>query len=258
VQITSIQNPLLKDIRRAIAKNSLTASGHSIAESFHLLEEALRSECEIELVLCSESVREKVEGIAHGRVSTVSMPVRLFEQIAATESSQGVMTLVRPPTWELEHLFRGKPLVLVLDGLQDPGNAGAMLRTAEAFGATGAILMRGTASPFNPKAMRASAGSVFRLPLVSGYSEQDVIGALKGRGVTLFAAVPQAEQQLHEAALGEPCAFVVGSEGKGVSARLAEEAIGLRIPTVQVESLNASVAAGIVLYEIARQRGTAG
>ena len=122
--LSSARNPLLKDIRRAITRGSLTESGCAVAETFHLLEEALRSETVIESVIAAESVRSLVEshigGLRNLRLTIV--PDALFAELSATESSQGVMALVRMPAWTLDQLFRGQTLVVVFDGLQDPGH----------------------------------------------------------------------------------------------------------------------------------------
>jgi TrmH family RNA methyltransferase len=178
-----------------------------------------------------------------------------FAGLASTETPQGVLALVRPPAWTLDQLLHGRmPLVAVLDGVQDPGNAGAILRAAEAFGATGAAFLKGTVSPYNPKCMRASAGSVFRLPIAAALDESLLLAALgKKRGV-LYAAMPRASLLVSDASFATSCAIVIGSEGRGVSHKLAEHSIALRIPTTGVESLNAAVAAGILFYEARRQR----
>ncbi len=121
------------------------------------------------------------------------LPDALFQTISGTETAQGVMSLVEPPVWSLEQLFdgaRGPALVLILDGLQDPGNAGAILRAAEAFGATGAIFLKGTVSPYNPKTLRASAGSLFRVPFLHGVDAELARAALRQNRVELFAGVP--------------------------------------------------------------------
>jgi len=256
LQVTSPQNPLLKDVRRAIARGSLTAEGYCIAESFHLLEEALRSNCRIRAIIASESVRSTVERRFAGLngQTIVRVPDDVFSQLSTTESSQGVMALVQPPPWDLDQVFRGQSLVVLLDGIQDPGNAGAILRAAEAFGATGAIFLKGTVSPFNPKAIRASAGSLFRLPFVIGVEEGLLLAAIDQRRIDLYAAMPQGSRLLNDLDLKRRCAFIIGSEGRGVRSGLQGAAIDLRIPTAKVESLNASVAAGIVLYECWRQR----
>jgi TrmH family RNA methyltransferase len=258
--ITSAANPLLKDVRRAMARGSLTPEGWCVAETFHLLEEALRSDCEVKIVLAAESVRAAAE--AHVRrlkaVKVVVLPDALLQSIAGTETSQGVIALVNPPAWRLEHLFRGNALVVVLDGLQDPGNAGAIVRAAEAFGATGAIFLKGTVSPHNPKTLRASAGSLFRVPFLHGVDADLARAALRQNRVELFAGVPGsrngAVRPLASVDFTGKCGLIIGNEARGVDKELRNAALDVSIPTVGVESLNAAVAAGIMLYEARRQR----
>lgn len=223
----------------------LTSEGLALAEGPHLLEEALRANAEVQAVIVAESARTDI-GSSHIRVLRVSDAT--FAGLASTESPQGILALVRPPKWALTDLLRDPALIVVLDGIQDPGNAGAILRAAEAFGATGVVLLKGSVNPYNPKCLRASAGSIFRLPLVASVTVLDL-------PVALYAADPRATKLIADADLRSPCALVVGSEGRGVSPELAARAMGLRIPTSQVESLNAAVATGILLYEARRQRG---
>ncbi|MGE5570618.1 MAG: TrmH family RNA methyltransferase [Rhodospirillales bacterium] len=256
--LTSPANPLLKDVRRAVARGDLTNSGCCVAEGFHLLEEALRSDCEVQVVLAAASVRSAVERHVRGlALRVVVLEDALFQTLSATETTQGVLALVRPPAWSLDQLFRDPALVVVLDGLQDPGNAGAIIRAAEAFGASGAMFLKGTVNPYNPKAVRASAGSLFRLPLVSGLDEMLARAALEQRRLEIYAAMPRGKRDLRDCDLRRPCAFIIGSEGRGISERLRSAALDLRIPVTGVESLNAAMAAGILLYEARRQR-TAG
>jgi len=256
--ITSAANPLLKDVRRALQRGSLTAEGYCVAETPHLLDEAVRSKREVAAVLLAQSAKSartrQLPGL--GNVRVVRVPDRLFDGLAPTESSQGVIALVRPPEWTLEQLFGAPALVVVLDGLQDPGNAGAILRSAEAFGATGALFLKGTVSPFNAKAVRASAGSLFRLPFVTGLDGVEALDALGRRQLEIYAAVPYGagSTPLPDADLRRGCALVVGNEARGVSPRMRARARELSIPTRQVESLNAAVATGILLYEAWRQR----
>lgn len=254
--VTSEKNPLLKEIRKAVARGGLTENGLCVAETFHLLEEALRGGCRVETVLASQSVIETVRG-HFGRLQGTRLLVledALFHKLSATEASQGVMALVRPPAWELEQLFAGRTLLLVLDGIQDPGNAGAMVRAAEAFGATGVLLLKGSVNPYNPKAVRASAGSIFRLPVVHGVELEAGRAALERHRLDVYAAMPTGEKALNQVDLTRKTAFIIGSEGHGVSERLRGAAVGLRIPTLGVESLNAAMAAGVLLYEARRQR----
>jgi TrmH family RNA methyltransferase len=254
--LASEKNPLLKEVRRASVRGSLTTDGLAVAEGFHLLEEALCSRCELPVVIAAASVKTTVtahvRGLRHTRLVVVSD--RNFEKLASTETPQGVIALVRPPAWTLDQLLRGRPLVVLLDGIQDPGNAGAILRAAEAFGATGTAFLTGSVSPYNPKTLRASAGSLFRLPMVASVDENLLAAALEQKRVRLFAAHPRAEKLAFDADLTGACAVVIGAEGRGVSPMLERRSIGIRIPTSGVESLNAAVAAGVLLYEASRQR----
>ena len=158
---------------------------------------------------------------------------------------------------------RNAPLVMVLAAVQDPGNVGTILRSAEAFGATGAVTTRGTADPYSPKGLRASAGSALRLPVMRGMAIPVLLAQLRASGVKIYAAVSQASgaapktgaARVPEANLTEGCAIFVGNEGAGLPPEVEHAADSLiSIPTRTVESLNAGVAASIVLYEAARQR----
>jgi RNA methyltransferase, TrmH family len=256
--ISSSANPMLKDVRRALVGGTLTQQGYCVAETFHLLEEALRSDCEVKTVLAAESVLSAVEVHVRGlaRVKVAVLPDRLFQALAGTETSQGVMALVKPPEWRLEQLFRGQTLLVVLDGVQDPGNAGTIVRTAEAFGATGIMFLKGAVSPYNAKTLRASAGSLFRLPFLYGLDPSLARAAVQQNKVELYAGVParSGARVVTEADLRARCGIVIGSEGRGVGEELRGAAQDVAIPTVSVESLNAAVAAGILLYEARRQR----
>ena len=253
--LISARNPLLKDVRKAIARGTVTEDGLAVTESFHLLEEALRSDCEIPVILAAEPVRAAVESHVRG-LKTTRLHVLsedMFRALSSTESSQGVMALVRPPRWSIDQLFRGHSLTVVLDGLQDPGNAGAILRAAEAFGATGVVFLKGSVSPYNPKCLRASAGSIFRVP-VAALDQELFLAAAEQRKIAIFALMPRGSTDVGEVQLGNKCAIVVGSEGRGVSERLRARATAIRIPTVGVESLNAALSAGIALFVARKQR----
>jgi len=247
VDSLSDKNPLVKQIRRAVSKGTLTEDGYAVAEGAHLLEEALAAKCELGAVIVAESAR-----LHYPDARIVSD--KTFRELASTETPQGVIALVRPAVATLEQMTGGGALVVVLDGVQDPGNAGAIVRAAEAFGATGVVFLKGTVNPYNPKCLRGSAGSAFRVPLVAGVEAEEILGQ---GGVAWYAAMPRAARLVSEADLSARCGIIIGSEGRGVSAGLAERSTGLRIPTAGVESLNAAVAAGILLYEARRQRGAA-
>jgi TrmH family RNA methyltransferase len=244
VDSLSDKNPLVKQIRRAVSRGSLTDDGYAVAEGAHLLEEALAAKCEIGATIVAESAR-----VSYPDARVVSD--KTFREFASTETPQGVIALVRPPVSTLAQMTRGDALVVVLDGVQDPGNAGAIVRAAEAFGVSGIVFLKGTVNPYNPKCVRGSAGSVFRVPLIASVEADEIF---KLTEMTWYAAMPRAQKLASNADLASPCGIIIGSEGHGVSSALAARATGLRIPTSGVESLNAAVAAGILLYEARRQR----
>ena len=251
--LTSARNPLLKEVRKAVLNGTTTESGFCVAESLHLLDEALRGDCEIQAVIVSEGARAGVEDRSI-RSRTLVVPEQLFQTLASTETSQGVIALVRPPRWTLQDIFRRPALAVILDGVQDPGNAGAIVRSVEAFGATGVVFLKGTVNPFNPKAIRASAGSLFRVPLVAAVEPGTILDAIERVKMKVYALMPKGAADLTACDLRRDCALIAGSEARGVGERLAEIAIPIRIPTAHVESLNVALAAGIALYEARRQR----
>src|SRR5262249_48892099 len=159
-----------------------------------------------------------------------------------TEHTQGVLSLVRPPTWTLDDVFAGNALAIVLDGMQDPGNAGAIVRSAEAFGATGVVFLKGSVSPHNPKCLRGSAGLSFRVPVVAAFEYEVLLDSVARHGGRLFATSPRASLALDRAEFAGSCAIVVGGEARGVRPEIAGQAMAVRIPTRGVESLNAAVA----------------
>lgn len=245
--LSSSKNPLIKDVRRAADRGVLTEQGYAVCEGGHLFEEALLSGLEIGGVLISEEAaadREWPDG-----VPVFMLPRTVFREVATTETSQGIITLVRPRTFALDQILAGT--AVLLDGIQDPGNAGAIVRAAEAFGASGVVFLKSTVSAFNPKCLRAAAGSLFRLPVVTRPDGELVRGGMK----RLFAAMPDASLSIENVDWGAgPAAIVIGSEGRGVSSEWAAEATGVRIPTTGVESLNAAVAAAVILYEARKKR----
>lgn len=254
--ITSVRNPVVREARRAVQKGELTPGGLCLAGTFRLLEEALRSGCEVPYVLAAQSVVSLVEKHVRGlrEVRLLVLDDGLLAEVSGTETAQGVVALVKPPVWTLDHLFRGRSLVLILDGVQDPGNAGSLVRAAEAFGATGVLFVKGTVNPYHPKTVRAAAGSLFRLPVLSGLDAAMARAACAQRRTDLYAAAPHGGVAVAEADLTRRCAIIIGSEGRGVSEALRGAALDLRIPTHGVESLNASAAGAVILYEAARQR----
>ena len=262
--VQSKQNPRLKQLRRALAKplDDGQAGGRMLAgiEGPNLLKEAIRAGLPIECVFVAEGSERLLDGLALTLETEILVtPAGLLDACLATETPQAVAALVRTPDWTWSQVLdpdrKGQALVVVLAGLQDPGNLGAILRSAEAFQADGVIRLPGTANEWNPKVVRASAGSVFRLPVLEASAEL-AIERLHEAGVKVWTTATYGALRADLADLAGATALVIGNEGNGVAPELAASSDGaLTIPCLgRVESLNASVAAGVLLYEAARQR----
>ena len=263
-RIEGRHNPLVKSLRQAFGHAERTEDGDCAIEGLHVVEEAIRSGLRFRAVFFRESaqgVTARVMTQIGAHVETLLLPDKIFDGAVPSETPQGVAALVKLKEFSLDDLLERVQVgpVIVVAGLQDPGNLGTILRSAEAFGSAGVVLGEGTVSLFNSKVIRGSAGSVFRLPLIvakkSGEMES-ISAKLRAQGVRLIATSSHKGTPLDQAKLTEPCAVFVGSEGAGLSRALVgqmDETVA--IPhSERVESLNAGVAGSIVLYEAARQR----
>ena len=253
-------NAMVKDLRRAFDRGELTEDGCFAIEGSKILEEAIRSSLKLKAVFFSASAVSRSDRLLPqiaANVETLLLPENLFASAVPSESPQGVAALVRFKELASDEVMAkaaNGPL-LVVAGVQDPGNLGTILRSAEAFGGAGVLLAEGTVSPFNPKVVRGSAGSVFRLPFAR-VKWEPTVAALRAQGIRLFATSSHKGTALHEANLSGSLAIFIGSEGAGLPRELiAQMDELLAIPhSAKVESLNAGVAASIVMYEAARQR----
>ncbi len=250
---------LVTVVRNLQQRKGRRRRGLTLAEGVRLVEEALAAGVSIRGVLVGPGLSETPRGaallerLAGHAVPLEELPSRAFAAVAQTDTSQGVLAVVEPPHWAFTDLApgRGAP-VLVLDGVQDPGNVGTLLRTAFALGAAGAVLLPGTADPANPKVVRAGMGATFRLPTVSAEPAEFVAWARRER-LALWVAAAEGTP-LARAASPERLALVVGNEGAGAGPEIRALAHQLvAIPLARgAESLNVAVAAGILLYEAVR------
>jgi RNA methyltransferase, TrmH family len=258
-RIESRQNARVKELRRAFAEGTPNEQGEVAVEGMHLVEESIRSGLRLSTVFFSESAHDRVHKLLpqiSSHTEALLLPDPVFGSAVPTETPQGVAALVRVKPSSLEHVLRAEPALLVITaGLQDPGNLGTIARSAEAFGVTGLLLGERTVSPWNWKAVRASAGSLFRMQAVK-VEMATAIPQLKSRGIRVLATSSHQGKYVSEVDLRGPVAFVIGSEGAGVPKDvLAQADEAAAIPqSSRVESLNAGIAASILLYEAARQR----
>jgi TrmH family RNA methyltransferase len=257
-------NALVKQLRLSFSRAERTEAGDCAIEGLRIVEEAIRSGLRFRAVFFRESTEDRAERLlpqigAH--VETLLLPDKLFDSIVPSETPQGVAALVRWKDSSLDDILERLQIgpILVVIGLQDPGNLGTILRSAEAFGSAGVVLGEGTVSPFNSKVIRASAGSIFRLPVVAAKTAgniEEVSARLRARNVRLLATSSHKGTPIDRVKLTVATALFIGSEGSGLArGMMAKMDEIVAIPhSQQVESLNAGVAGSIVLYEAARQR----
>ena len=257
--ITSAQNTLVRDLRRASQQSVVTDDGYCAIEGLHLIEEAIRSGLRFRDVFFSESGlarNQKLIPQLSAQTELILLPDKIFNGAVSTETPQGVAALVKLKATDLEGVLAAhNALILAAAGVQDPGNFGTMIRSGEAFGATAVIATEQTVSALNPKVIRASAGSLFRLPVLK-ISASDFVKECHSHGVRVVATSSHKGTPLDRVQLTEAVAIFIGSEGAGVPKDIlgkVDETIA--IPhSPRVESLNAGIAASILLYEAARQR----
>jgi RNA methyltransferase, TrmH family len=258
-RVDSRQNARVKELRRAFAEAAPNQQGEVAIEGMHLVEEAIRSGLRLATVFISDSGRERAHKLLpqlSSHTEALLLPDAVFRSAVPTETPQGVAALVRVKAVSLESILDPSPALLVITaGLQDPGNLGTIARSAEAFGVTGLLLGERTVSPWNWKAVRASAGSFFRL-LAAKVELVTATPQIKARGIRILAASSHKGKAVSEVDLRGPVAFVIGNEGAGIPKEVLAQADDLvAIPqSLQVESLNAGIAASILLYEASRQR----
>lgn len=199
----------------------------------------------------SQDVRDRLSGTGYELVSD-----EVMKKMSDTLTPQGILSCVRTLSYSLEDILNAGSLFVILDGLQDPGNLGTIFRTAEAAGAAGVIMSRGTVSIYNPKSIRSTMGTLFRMPFVYCDDLTETVSVMKERGIRIYASHLEGACDYVTQDYTAPTAFIIGNEGAGVSDAVASCADStLFIPMEgEVESLNAAVAASVLLYEAHRQR----
>lgn len=258
--ISSKDNSVIRTARSLHQKKHRDQSGLFLAEGPHLIEEAVLSGLKIAFAVVCDALPDfgNIEQTLSGTGAQVyTVPEGLLQGVFDTGTPQGVIAAVYKPVFDEARLLgQEKGNWLVLDRLQDPGNVGTMIRTAEAAGMTGIIALKGTVDVYAPKVVRSAAGAICRMPVFFYDRPEEAVGALKKAGKFTAAALPEAGVDYYEAPLSQDVALLIGSEAKGLCEELRQSAdIKVRIPMAgRTESLNAAVAAAVLMYETIRPK----
>ena len=254
--ITSTSNPQVKDLQMLLKKGKARNSRDVfLAEGVKMYLEAPKER--IRKIYISESLyRERGEELLKGREAEV-LSDRVYAAVSDTRTPQGILGVLEQYHYVLEDMLGAEhPHLLILEDLQDPGNLGTIMRTAEGAGVHGLILNRGCVDLYNPKTIRSTMGSIYRMPFLYTDILAELLPVLREKGIRTYAAHLQGKRDYDQEDYHTGCAFFIGNEGNGLSEELSRLAdVWIRIPMQgKLESLNAAIAASILMYEVCRQR----
>lgn len=257
--ITSSKNSQIKLIKSLKLKKNRREHGIYVVEGTKNVIEAVKSERSIELIIASEALLSTNIDLINNSFNKVEVAIvsdQIFSSLVDTKSPQGILALVKYHKNKIDDLLNNNKLIMILDNIQDPGNLGTIIRTADAAGFSGVLLSQGCVDPFNPKVIRSSAGSIFNIPIVESEGIIQDINYLKSIGIKLYAAAADGDTVLYNLELNRSFAFVIGNEGSGIDNKIKQIAdciVSIPIKGA-AESLNAAVSASIFMYESLRQR----
>lgn len=259
--ITSLQNPRVKNAVRLRSARGRAEQGRIVVDGVREISRAVSAGVElIEVYVCpdacGEDARELATAVASRSVKILTVTPAVFEKLAFGKRAEGLVAIARTPDTSLEDIdLRVERPIAVLEGVEKPGNVGAVLRSADAAGVNALVVADGRTDLYNPNAIRASLGAIFSLPVCSATSEQ-TLSWLRGHGVPIFAACVIGASCYTDVSFRGPCAIVLGSETKGLSHLWrADDITAVSLPMLgSVDSLNVSTAAAVLFYEAVRQR----
>jgi len=263
VVLVSSSNKWVKYVKKLSRRRFRDREGKFVLEGVRAVEEGLKASDIIEIIMVSPRLRasergeQLIENAGKTGITTVEVSDNVMAGLSDTETPQGVLAVARRRNEALAEILDSSPSLLVLvDGVQDPGNLGTIVRTAAGAGAQGMILLPGTVDLYNPKTLRSSMGNIFQLPIIDKGNRKEILHTLEDAGLTFITGDPGAQRPVYGVDLTVPVVIVVGSEAHGVQSDiLALTGYRVIIPMAKgVESLNVAVAAGIMLYEVIRQR----
>ena len=258
LRITSASNQIIKGVRELADKKGRTKSGTFIIEGAKLVTEALSYRLSIRYMIASDGFIQRFEPMmpSISGITVYQVSDDLFMKISATESPQGILAVADLPAGEKDSLIKRFSRCVILENVQDPGNVGTIIRTADACGFDGVLMSSGCADPYNPKVLRSTMGSIFHLPVITFEDIYETINSIKASGMRIAAAHPRDAAVLWDSPLSDHIAIVIGNEGNGLSDLMLDLTdIRVMIPMPgKAESLNAAAAASILLYESMRQK----
>lgn len=259
--INSVDNKNIKEVKKLMEKKERFRAKKYVIEGEKLIEDAIESRAEFEKFLVSESFYKKSTDFMirlNSKNDVYVLKDNLFKAIKTTETTQGILAVVKMPLSYFQGFsIKNKKFLLILEDIQDPGNMGTIIRTADAFGVDGLLVSNGCVDIYNPKVVRSTMGGIFRVPICKFDKIEEIIVLLKGNGIEVYASSLETKNSIESVIFNKKTALIIGNESNGVSKKVLKEVDKrVKIPiSEKTDSLNAAVATGILVYEIKRQIG---
>lgn len=263
-RISSKDNFAVKRLKQLEAKKYRDRLNMFVLEGPTVLQEALDENLEFEFAVFSDSFAEYEKDIellkklSDKKIEMYQVEDRLFSMMSGTETPQGVLAVLKKPEWDTGIISEPGNNFIVMDRVQDPGNMGTIIRTAEAAGFAGMVIIKGSTDPYSGKVSRAAAGALVRMPVFFADAPDELVNMMKNAGKKLVCTSPRSDKWHFETDIAEDTAIVIGNEASGVCDEIFLNAdITAGIPMEgKTESLNAAIAASLMMYESLRQRKT--
>lgn len=263
LEITSPANNNIKHVKSLHKRKYREAYDEFLIEGLRIIEHALDNNAEFKAVYYDEGISSNersnklFQRICSKNIDLYKVNTKIFKNISTTDNSQGILGVIKRKHYSLKDIIKKDDFFLIiLDRLQDPGNVGTIIRTADAAGVDGIIVLKGTVDIFNSKTIRSTMGSIFTLPIVHVGDAGDLIDTLKLHDSDIISTSLEADSYHFQVDYGKKNAIIIGNEGNGISDELVKRSnIKVKIPmSGNAESLNASIASGIIIYELVRQK----
>lgn len=259
--IKSKDNSKIKYIRSLNIKKNRENANVFVVEGIKFVQESINENADIKFVLMSETISQKneifnlIQVLKEKEIDCFFCEDNIFSSVTETINAQGILSVVSKCFYDKEKILNDYNFMIMCDRIQDPGNLGTIIRTSDAFGPAVVIMNKGCVDVYNPKVVRATAGAMFRVPLIVGDSSEEIIDYVKKAGFKIISAVINSEFSFENIDKSEKICIVIGNEGQGISSKICEASdmsITVKMPG-KAESLNASIAAGICIYEIRKK-----
>lgn len=262
LEITSAANNNIKHVKSLHKRKYRESYDEFLVEGLRIIEHALDNNAEFSAVYYNEEIAdserssELFQRISGQNISLYKVNSKIFKNMATTDNSQGILAVIKRKYYSLKDIMnKERFFLIILDRLQDPGNVGTIIRTADAAGVDGIITLKGTVDIFNSKTIRSTMGSIFTMPIISVDDVEELVNTLKLHNSDIISTSLEAEEYHFQVEYSKKSAIIIGNEANGISDELIRHSnIKVKIPMVgKAESLNASIASGIIMYEVVRQ-----